>query len=152
MASSLFHWLPERLATGTCSFNSKETFLLKWGCRSIIIGIYKPFDGSLHKFERVWKNLANWHYARERTRTFWLTVWFRTIPLSLITMNNIGATETETFVTLEFVDHSSIFWIVSLHWAILKCVLDRYTACKILICSVQFECFFGSAEYVKLLN
>ena len=76
--------------------------------------------------------------------TIWLAAWFRAIPQSLVTMNDSRAIETEPLITMEFVNHSSIFRIVSLHWAILQWVLDRYTACKNFIrtkrtFSVRFE-------------
>ena len=55
------------------------------------------------------------NYIRKKILTIWLTGWLRTIPLSLITMNDSRAIEMEPFIAIEFVDHSSIFRIVSLH-------------------------------------
>ena len=56
--------------------------------------------------------------------------WFRAIPLSSVTVNDSGAIETEPFITVEFVEHSSISRISSLHWAIVKDIPNRYTAYK----------------------
>ena len=53
--------------------------------------------------------------GEQLSETLTFTAWFGTIPLSLVTMNDSGATETELFIAVEFVDHSSIFRIVSLN-------------------------------------
>ena len=96
--------------------------------------------------------------------TIWLTAWLRTIPLSLVTVNYSRAVETEPLITVEFVDHSSIFrTCVSLHWTILQCVLDRYTTWNNFICTkthTQCSCrsgaqmnrqddLFNSAQFYK---
>ena len=57
-------------------------------------------------------------------------------------MNDSRTIETEPFITVEFVHHSSIFRIVPLHWAILQCGLNRYTACRNLNCTESVNRLF----------
>ena len=74
--------------------------------------------------------------------TFWFTVWFRAIPFSLVAMNDSRTIDTEPFITVKFVHHPSIFRIVPLHWAILQCGLNRYTACRNLNCTESVHRLF----------
>ncbi len=76
---------------------------------------------------------------KRKILTFWLTAWFRAVPPSLETSYDRRAVQKKTFITVESVDYSSIFRIISLHWAILQYVVNWYTACKDFICTKKFS-------------